>query len=330
MADSEIKKIDAVFEGGGVKGSAFVGAIEVAEKRSYVFENLAGTSAGALVAALLAAGYKSSEIKKIMDEMDYSKFRDETMLDMIPILGKWLELILWEGIYKGDYIEKRMAELLAQKGIKTFKDLIIEEYKDDPKFRYKLQVVASDITNGKLLVLPRDAADYGINPDDLEVSKALRMSISIPFFYRPVIWQKNNVRSYIVDGGILSNFPVWILDDDTSETAWPTFGFKLMEPTEGMPAKIAGPIDFFKAMFETMVEAHDTRYITDSNFARTIPIPTLGVRSTDFGITATQREALYESGKNAAAQFFDTWDFEKYKQIYKGEKESRTKRVWEN
>lgn len=54
-----MKKVDAVFEGGGVKGIGLVGALSVIEKAGYQFENLAGTSAGAIVAGLLAVGFNS-------------------------------------------------------------------------------------------------------------------------------------------------------------------------------------------------------------------------------------------------------------------------------
>ena len=53
---------DAVFEGGGVKGIGLVGAVAVAEERGYQWVNIAGTSAGAIVAALLAVGYSVAEI----------------------------------------------------------------------------------------------------------------------------------------------------------------------------------------------------------------------------------------------------------------------------
>ena len=65
---------DAVFEGGGVKGIGLVGAVAVAEERGYQWVNIAGTSAGAIVAALLAAGYSATEMKQIMEELDYNSF----------------------------------------------------------------------------------------------------------------------------------------------------------------------------------------------------------------------------------------------------------------
>ena len=71
------------------------------------------------------------------------------------------------------------------------------------------------------------------------------------------------------------------------------------------------------ALFSTMMEAHDSRYITDHNFARTIPIPTLGVRTTEFDLSREKSDRLFESGYQAAAAFFHRWDFERYKNQYR-------------
>jgi NTE family protein len=316
--ESAAKKIDAVFEGGGVKGSAFAGAIAVAENLGYKFVNLAGTSAGSIVAALLASGYGAAEIRGIIDSLDYARFKDETMLDMVPIVGKGLSLLLTDGLYKGDWAERWISELLAKKGIVTFGDLVIPEFADKPKYRYKLQVVASDITRGKHLILPWDARDYGMEPDRLNVARAIRMSISIPFFFEPIlIGGKSGEKCRIVDGGILSNYPVWLLDDGTADPPWPTIGFKLVDPDENRPHQIGGPVSFFKAMFETMMEAHDARYISDHDFMRTVAIKTMGVQTTDFDLPLQKKNMLYKSGEEAATQFFRTWDFEKYKKMWR-------------
>ena len=84
------------------------------------------------------------------------------------------------------------------------------------------------------------------------------------------------------------------------------------------------------ALFGTMMEAHDAQYIRDNNFARTVPIKTLGVGTTDFDITRERSDALYESGRKAATEFFDRWDYAKWKLKYM-EKEpvGRSKRVLE-
>jgi len=323
-------KADAVFEGGGVKGIGLVGAVAVAEERGYGWENIAGTSAGAIVAALLAADYSASEMKEIIGELDYLKFKDASTLDKVPLIGPLASVIFENGIYEGKFFENWIRELLLEKNVKTFGDLVIDEYKDDERYRYKLRVIASDISRGRLLVLPQDIADYGVRPDDLNIAFAVRMSMSIPFFYEPVKLKsmKTGQTSYIVDGGILSNFPVWLFDSEGNVPEWPTFGFKLVEPDEGqeIPHRVSGPISLLTALFSTMMEAHDARYIEDEQFSRTIPIPTLGVRTTEFDISKEKSEALYQSGRKAAEEYFETWDFNNYLGKYRRKKTSGGRR----
>ncbi|MBI2577788.1 MAG: patatin-like phospholipase family protein [Candidatus Wildermuthbacteria bacterium] len=309
-----LKKIDAVFEGGGVKGTGLVGAVSITEQSGYAFEHVAGTSAGAIVAACIAAGYTAKEMQEIMYGIEYAKFRDTGIEDKIPIIGSGISLLLTKGIYEGDFFEKWMRDILAKKGVRTFKDLRIQEYGDNPCHCYKLQVIASDLTRGRMLVLPRDMKEYDIDPDTVDVAWAVRMSMSIPFFYKPVVLKdRGGTPYYVVDGGILSNYPVWIFEEDGHSVSHPTIGYKLVDPEEGKPHSIGGPISLLKALFSTMMEAHDAKYIRTKNFMRTIPIETLGVQTTDFDITLRQKEALYESGKKAAEKFFKKWNFEEYK-----------------
>jgi NTE family protein len=311
-------KINAVFEGGGVKGTGLVGAIAATEAAGFSFGNVAGTSAGAIVAALLSADYSAIELRKILNAVDYNRFKDATDVTRLPLIGGAISLFATKGIYAGDYLENWMRQLLLERNIRTFGDLVLPEFKNNRRFRYRLQVTASDISRGKLLFLPNDAADYGIDPDTLDVARAVRMSMSLPYFYRPVALQDaRGVTSYVVDGGILSNFPVWILDNKTNPSAWPTFGYKLVEPVEGRPHVVTNPLNFLEAMFATMMEAHDSRYIKDADFMRTIPIPTLGVQTTDFGISQAQKDALFKSGETAAQNFFAVWNFKRYQKNMK-------------
>ena len=318
-------KADAVFEGGGVKGIGLVGAVAVAEEQGYKWVNVAGTSAGAIVAALLAAGYSAAEIKEVLNELDYNRFKDTSLLDRVPLVGPFASLVFEKGIYEGKFFENWMRGLLQEKKVETFKDLTLEEYKDDERYRFRLRVIASDISQGRLLVLPQDIADYGVIPEDLNVAAAVRMSMSIPFFFEPIKLRnmKTNQVSYIVDGGLLSNFPVWLFDSEGSIPEWPTFGFKLVEPEEGTPHQVRGPISLLTALFSTMIEAHDARYIEDEQFVRTIPIPTLGVGTTEFDISRERSEALYQSGRQAAEKFLATWNFSNYAQKYRSGKSGR-------
>jgi NTE family protein len=315
---------DAVFEGGGVKGIGLAGAVAATEEQGYEFVNVAGTSAGAIVAALVAAGYRAAELRDIMQSLDYAKFKDSGLLDHIPVLGKVLSLGLEKGIYEGVFLERWLRETLAAKGKHTFKDLVLEPYQDSPQYRYKLQVVAADISRGKQLILPRDIQDYGINPDDLDIARAVRMSMSIPFFFEPVTLPLggDGPECYIVDGGVLSNFPVELLDDaTTTDPPWPTFGYMLAESPDiagrQVSNQVVGPFSLLASLFLTMMEAHDRMYISNHAYARTIMIPTLGVKTTEFDLSRQRAEALYQSGLQQGREFFRTWDFEQYKAVFR-------------
>ncbi len=330
MNDTKNLAADAVFEGGGVKGIGLVGAVAYAEEHGYRWENVAGTSAGAIVASLVAAGFSGAEMKEELNKLDYDSFKDTSLVDRIPVTGPVASLLFEKGIYEGDFFIKWIRDLLGKKHVVTFRDLLMPEYKDDPRYRFKLRVIASDISRGRMLVLPQNIEDYGMNPEDLEVALAVRMSMSIPFFFEPVKIPdlKTGEASYIVDGGVLSNFPVWLFDTEGGIPPWPTLGFKLVEPEEeGLPHRINGPITMLSALFSTMMEAHDARYIKDENFVRTIPIPTLGVKTTEFNLPKERSEALYQSGRDAAQKFFASWDFPQYVARYRSQTSSLSRGV---
>lgn len=313
------KQLDGVFEGGGVRGIGLVGALSVIEENDYEFVNLAGTSAGAIVASLIAAGYKAADIRGIIEDLDFRRLTDISGVGRVPLVGKWIELLLHLGMYRGDNFLNLMRDLFAQKGKRTFGDLVMPEFASEPRYRFKVRIVAADVSRGRMVVLPDDIAAYGLNPEDLDIALAVRMSMSIPFFFRPV--QQANPggeRSYVVDGGLLSNFPIELFDSD-GEPAWPTFGFRLVESRTPpvIEHRIGGLISLLAALFETAAGAHDARYIETHNFVRTITIATGGVAPTKFTLTAEDKLFLYESGVQAARDFLSQWDFEAYKLAFR-------------
>lgn len=87
MAGKTNLDMDLVCEGGGVRGIALVGALEVLEEAGYVTQNRAGTSAGAIVTTLHAAGYSATELRDIIGETSFTQFVDAGVLDRIPIIG---------------------------------------------------------------------------------------------------------------------------------------------------------------------------------------------------------------------------------------------------
>jgi NTE family protein len=315
---------DLVFEGGGVKGIGLAGAYAVLEDRDFAPKRVAGTSAGAITAALVAAGYTSAQLDEIVLHLPFADFKDERWLEHVPLIGDELNILRHRGIYKGAFFQEWMAKRLGEKGITKFGQLV-EEDADEPERTYRLRVIASDVTHRRLLVLPDDAGHLGVDPDELEIAYAVRMSMSIPFFFEPVTHKNEQTgeEHLIVDGGMLSNFPVWLFDSHGRDPRWPTFGMLLVEPDPRKPigARLPGSehgieagslIDYVKSLAHTMMEAHDRLYVEQANYARTIPIPTLGVATTEFDISAARVQALYDSGRKAASDFLDRWDFDAY------------------
>lgn len=292
--------IDGVFSGGGIKGFALIGAYETLESRGFVFQRVAGTSAGSIIAAFIAAGYSSREIYLMMSQLNMKNFLDERK-ELLPIpISKWL-LLYWRlGLYKGHMLEKWIDEQLSKKGIKVFADL-------PPN---SLKVIASDLSNGRLLVLPDDLADYGMNPLSFPVAKAIRASCSIPYFFEPVKLKSKMGVSIIVDGGVLSNFPMWLFAKDAVKKVRPVLGIKLSNQMDnGQKNEIRNGVQLFNALFETMRTAHDARYISKRHVKNIIFIPTTGTLATEFDLTEEKRKALLSIGKDFAEKFLKTWTY---------------------
>ena len=246
--------IDGVFSGGGLKGYALVGAYQVIEEKGYQFKRVAGTSAGAILACFIAAGFTSKEIEELLSELDTLTLLDprKTILP-IPFM-KWINLYWRLGLYQGKALENWFLEKLALKGVYTFSDIEAGS----------LKLVASDLTNGKIMVLPDDLERYGISAASFPIARALRMSCGIPFFFEPVKLKVTSTDTIIVDGGVLSNFPMWIFDNGNKER--PILGLKLSSNSEEMePHKITNGLNLFEALFSTMKNAHDERYISQKN-----------------------------------------------------------------
>lgn len=292
--------IDGVFSGGGIKGLALIGAYQAIEKKGLKFKRVAGTSAGAIIAALIAADYTSEEIKNLVDDLNLEQFLDKRNTFLPIPFANWLFLYWKMGLYKGVELEKWLHSILATRGIVTFKDL-------SPN---TLRIIASDLTNGRLLVLPDDLEKYGYDPQIFPIARAIRMSCSLPYFFEPVKIKTNGQSNIIVDGGVLSNFPMWLFDKENVKKERPILGIKLSHDEQERPKKkISNAIQLFEGLFETMKDAHDARYIARKHEKNIIFIPTEGVLTTEFKLSPEKKKALYEVGYNRAETFLARWSY---------------------
>ena len=343
MPVDERHRADGVFENDGMKGITFAGAIAAAERDAGVQEwvNLAGTSAGSIVAALLVAGYDSTGIQKLLADAKYSRFAD-TGPGGVWTSGLFNAVARMRGAAPGRYFLEWMGEQLAAsplakelgKSELTFADVRRrdlpprEEVPDisDEKYeraKYRLHVIGSDITTGRMIILPDDLPEYtdengnAFDKDSFPLVQAVRMSMSYPFLFTPVVLHREGKPVYVVDGGLLSNFPIWLFDSPNPKR--PTWGFRLHGGTnvqEGLPyRKIPRPlwaVPLLKAMFSAATEAWDREQMEQVVSARTVSIPTHQISTTNFGLTRAEAESLYAWGVNAAHDFFTAPDQEAY------------------
>ncbi|MED4695287.1 patatin-like phospholipase family protein [Peribacillus frigoritolerans] len=291
--------IDGVFSGGGIKGYGLVGALQELEEKGFEFHRTAGTSAGSIIAAFVAAGYTGKEMEKFFLDIDLSGLLDKRR-GLLPIpFAKWL-LLYWKlGLYKGNALEAWVAGKLAERNVVTFKDV-------RPK---SLRIITSDISNGKLVVLPDDLPNYGIDPSAFPVAKAVRMSCSIPYFFEPVKLNVGKSKFLFVDGGVLSNFPMWLFNSDHVRKERPVIGLRLSVDEIWKPHEVDNAVELFSALFKTMKDAHDARYISKKHVHNIVFIPIKGISAMDFNLNDEKKGELIDKGRQCTKEFLKKWTY---------------------
>jgi NTE family protein len=322
-------RADSIFEGGGVLGTAFLGAIRCCGDVGLRWMKTAGTSAGAITASLLAAGLDSDHLEAVFAGLDYTSFLTEKTSHLIIDLDPSQDLSspYWMmgnllvagqlGVYSTMPFRNWIADQLSRSHVTTFADIT----SPDPERR--LKVVASDLSSRRLLVLPDDLPVE--QQAGFPVADAVRMSMSIPFFFAPYDYPSAGDLQHdvIVDGGLLSNFPIWIYDvpaDSPNPPRWPTFGFRLIEEGETGKLPVTDVKQVLGAIFKTMMTAHDSLASRRANpdFIRTIDINLDGVNvtATDFKLTNDDKDELYRRGYLATKEFFlKVWSWQKHLEI---------------
>lgn len=311
------RRADLVLEGGGVKGLALVGAVVALDEAGWRFERVAGSSAGALVGAVIAAmqqaGEPMSRVDDIVRTLDYSKMLDRrpvaSALAWWPLLanawGMWRHL----GMYRGHYMTQWVEGVLAEFGVRTFADL----YFDDPGSAlgpdrsYRLVVTASDLSRQRLMYLPWDLETYGVDTHSYPVARAVRASAAIPFMFEPVDLHSKYGKSTLADGSLLRSYPIEIFDrHDGKPDRWPTIGVRLSSPAgERNPAKpVTGPITLMQNLIYTTVDSTQVRHLPDrGDVDRSIFAKPRGVRWTEFHLTPEQQESLFQAGYAAGQRW---------------------------
>lgn len=284
-----------VFEGGGVKGVAYAGVIEVLEPAAILPQivSVAGTSAGAITATLVSLNYNADEVVQIMMETDFSKFEDGSDL------GGPVRFIEDYGWFKGDYFLHLMEGYIAKKtGSKatTFGELRSLQSPAGPPFK-ELYVFGTNLSRQRW-----QEFSHRTTPD-MKIADAVRISMSIPFFFEA----RSHEGDVYCDGGVLYNYPIDFFDPTSNGYRTPTretLGFHFFNPG-GTTPPINDVRRFTGGVMDAILDLQDIQLQANpGDESRTVFIDTLGVSFTDFHLSDETKLALIAQGRTATADYF--------------------------
>ncbi len=273
-----------VFKGGGVLGIAYAGAIEILENEGILtqVQRTAGTSAGAVAAALISLGYSSKEIIAVLGDTNFKQFQDD--LNPLKLTSKY-------GLYRGEKLLTWLHEIIEKKtGNKdlTFAGLKEQGYKT-------LKVFASDLNTAALTEFSFEKTP------DVKIAESIRASMSIPLFFDAWKFPDNKPNNHIfVDGGVLYNYPITAFDDIDK-----TLGFfiDINEEDDGLDFNDVST--YLKHLFRTVLNAQDIDFFkTEEREKSTVIIKNKGIAITNFSLTKNQKDMLYKEGKQATLNYF--------------------------
>lgn len=320
---------DLVLEGGGTKGVALIGAVARLQEK-YSIHRVAGTSVGALVAAFVAAGYSGDELEEELLALPFESVPQAGPLDQVCILGPLLSWSVSRGVYSTQFIRDYLAGKLEKRNVATFGQL--RETDDDSSMladhRYRLVVTVTDVTTGELLYLPWDYPKLGLDPDEQSVADAVAASLAIPLFFEPRHLVDGSGKTHVlVDGGLLSNFPITVFDrTDGRAPRWPTFGVKIIpklpEDLSGLSpwlgavlGKVPHPgLRHTEAILATAIVGRDQTALSRPCVgSRVFTIDTSSVGLVDFDMSKADKLGAFEDGRAAAQAFLDGWNWTRYR-----------------
>lgn len=290
-----------VFEGGGCRGAAYIGAYEAAIKCGINFSEVAGTSAGSIIAVLIGAG---ADPKFLLDNCIHLKFSDLLAKPKRRISTFWLgriasflfwgkmnlfrKILLNGSAYSSEKLEEWLDDLLskllpdAQRPIK-FKDLILPTW-----------VVATDLAGQRPKIWSKQDT-----PEE-NVAMAVRSSCSIPLFFEPV----ESGNDLYVDGGMLSNLPSFVFADRQNNVlalGGRILAFRLIENESPKTERTLSWL--VNRLIDTAISgATKLQRGMQSNIS-SIEINTGEVSGTNFNITENEAQFLLTSGQSAVVDF---------------------------
>jgi len=325
-----------IFEGGGVKGIAYVGAMEELAKReiSDQIARVGGTSAGAINAVLVGLNYSLDETRSLLWDLNFNNFMDDSW-GIVRDAGRLIESYGW---YKGDFFRNWIGAVIKTKtgnSESTFAD--IEAMKEKRGFKSIYFMGTNLATKFSEVFSPE-------HTPRMCIADAVRISMSIPLFFAAKRSPRGDVY---VDGGVLDNYPIKLFDREKyldipqsgratdyydsinarfltpDRPASPytfnkeTLGFRLdskeeislfRDQAEPVHRSIENFFDYALALVGTITEAQQNAHLHSDDWQRTIYVDTLEVKTTQFDLSDDMKKNLVQSGRDGVIAYFDWFD----------------------
>ncbi len=367
-------EFDLVFEGGGAKGMVFVGAMDEFYRRGHTHNRLMGTSAGAITAALTAAGYTTAEMLAALAEKDptgrpvFSGFMappgplpDEIIAQGafaqllknfdIPYVPEFLEQVIARvvlqffasklparnllslvelgGWFSADnfvtWLQRKLDEGTFNKQPRNFSGMTLSQF--HTATGKDLTLIAADTTGEMMLAL-----NHRTTPD-CPLVWAVRMSMSIPLLWQEVIWKPEwglyrgmNISGHaIVDGGLLSNFPIELFISNApqvtalmgpkphdnvlgllidEEMAVPGAEKTTLMAQGGVKIGELRTVRRLAALMNTMLGARDKSVIATFE-SLVVRLPAKDYGTVEFDMTDDRRDLLVNAGRQTMKTYLD-------------------------
>lgn len=298
-----------VFEGAGVRGIAYCGAVQEMESKKLMdgIERVGGTSSGAIIALTISLGYSGKEIENIISKSNFKKFNDGGFF----FIGGINRLNKYFGWYKGKkigkWLEKMIKEKTGNENI-TFEELHQKGFKD-------LYITGTSLNKQRAVVF-----SYESYPK-MKVKDAIRISVSIPLYFEPVYIDSSGKTfdhpklkqgfDMMVDGGVLENFPIHIFDKQQPDLY--TIGFKIDHEPQIKNDKedktlAEMPIDdlkqYFGAFYNIVIENLNRQLLTITDWQRTVSISDGDVLPKVRKLSKEEVAILIENGRKAVQERF--------------------------
>ncbi|MBI2452317.1 patatin-like phospholipase family protein [Candidatus Pacearchaeota archaeon] len=291
------------FEGGGVKGIAYGGALRVLEKKG-ILKNIgkvAGTSAGAITSTLLALNFSPKEILEILKETNFNEFKDESPL-IIPNIIRIFKDFGW---FKGKAFKLWLQKTISKKADKniTFKELYNLKKQNKNNIR-ELYIVGANINKQ----IP-EIFSYEKTPN-MKIVDAVRISMSIPIVFAAVKKEGN----VFADGGIYYNYPINLFDRQGYNKE--TLGLRVDTKTEIIEMqkriikrkKISSLKEYSQTIIDSLIDIVNKMHLSTKDWHRTIYINVGNIKATQFDLSEKQKADLIKRGEKYTEDYLKWFD----------------------